>query len=156
MLPWRSLAAVSVLSCWKVSISYQLLMLAALRANWDMWERKPLGASSSSTNTLANSRTSREMDKSLQICHLNLGNEMRPDKLALQGNWDMWGSKTTVEMKMTLKIGHDHVGGRRLIILQYLSAIDVGSFVSILRLVEVKTFGHEFKFNNHTCLPKDL
>ena len=33
MLPWRSLAAVSVLSCWKVSISYQLLMLAALRAN---------------------------------------------------------------------------------------------------------------------------
>ena len=111
MLPWRSLAAVSVLSCWKVSISYQLLMLAALRANWDMWERKPLGASSSSTNTLANSRTSREMDKSLQICHLNLGNEMRPDKLALQGYWDK--SKTTVEMNTTLKLGHDHVGGRK-------------------------------------------
>ena len=30
----------SSLGSQKVSISYQLLMLAALRANWDMWERE--------------------------------------------------------------------------------------------------------------------
>ena len=93
MLPWRSLAAVSVLSCWKVSISYQLLMLAALRANWDMWERKPLGASSSSTNTLAKSRTSREMDRTLKIGHDHVGYIKMMMLAVLQENWDMWDQK---------------------------------------------------------------
>ena len=31
----------------------KMMMLAVLQENWDMWEQKPLGASSSSTNTLA-------------------------------------------------------------------------------------------------------
>ena len=158
MLPWRSLAAVSVLSCWKVSISYQLLMLAALRANWDMWERKPLGASSSSTNTLANSRTSQELDRSLQICHYHLGNERRSYKLALQGNCDKWESQTTVEINWALKIEHVYEGGRkkRLIIFTLVSTIGVGSFTSKLWLVGEKTFVNEFKFDHQTCLPKPL
>ena len=31
----------------------KMMMLAVLQENWDMWDQKPLGASSSSTNTLA-------------------------------------------------------------------------------------------------------
>ena len=78
-----------------------------------MWERKPLGASSSSTNTLANSRTSQELERSLQICHYHLGNERRSYKLALQGNCDKWESQTTVEINWALKIEHVYEGGRK-------------------------------------------